>query len=126
MIGAYAEDVQAVKEMIAEDGETVSWTVQEKTPVDADKPWLGDDATPVTKNPAICFVPAGGGFYNFTQFMKGTEVPKGSQFGLMGAVDFEPKIGDVIERASGPVVVKTVDKVQPAEEVVLYILGLVG
>lgn len=103
-----------------------SWEKATATLIDSDQPWLGSTEVTVTHNPYICFVPATGSMYNLIRFLKGTETPNVTTFGLMAPQDFQPNVTDLVLRSGSPLKMAYLDTLQPNEQVVLHILGLVA
>lgn len=125
MKGAYDDEIATALELIAEAGQVCAWHKEgELTLTDPNRPWLGGTPSEVIHNPSIVFVPAtdGGSSFGLTKFKEG--VPNFTTFGLMGAVGFEPKPGERVMRGTMPLVIVDVDALQPAEDVVLYVLSI--
>jgi hypothetical protein len=124
----YSEDIAMALELIEEDGEQVVWQKVTTQLADPDQPWLGGgDSAPVNHTPFIVFVPAtdGASGFGISKFRQGEEQTAFSTFGLMGAQDFDPQTTDVVLRGGQPLVIKSIDTLKPAEQVVLYILSIV-
>lgn len=114
------------KRLIKKDGMQCVWTKEVLTPVDPEKPWLGDVPVPTDYTPDICFVPASGGLFDLIRFMNGTESPAVTTHGLMAPQDFEPVKTDLVTRSGEPLKIEYINTIKPNEQVVLHILGLVG
>lgn len=126
MAGVFDDEIAMALELIAENGQVCDWYKQSVELEDEDKPWLGGTNTPTKYTPSICFVPATSGDSGFgiTKFRKDTEVPEFTTYGLMGAVSFTPQVTDLVERNSQPLVIVSIDVLQPNEQIILYILGI--
>ncbi len=125
MNGVFDEEIALALELIAENGMVCQWHKEVVTLADPDQPWLGGASVPTVKTPSICFLPASdGGDFGAIQLRKGDDLPSFSTYGLMGAVDFEPLLGDKVMRGGEPLVIVAIDKLQPNEQVILYILSI--
>lgn len=112
--------------LIKRNGMQCTWRKEVLTPVDINKPWLGDTMVPTNYSPYICFVPASGGNYNLIRFLGGTESPMVTTYGLMAPQEFEPVKTDLVTRSGDPLKIEYINTLQPNEQVVLHILGLTG
>lgn len=112
--------------LIKRNGMVCDWTKEVLTPIDATKPWLGSTNVPTVYSPYICFVPATGSMYNLIRFLKGTETPNVTTFGLMAPQSFAPNVTDLVTRSGEPLKMAYLDTLQPNEQQVLHILGLTG
>lgn len=122
-MGVYDRQIANAKRQIAEKGQSVTWRVQSNgAPVDSSKPWKPSAGTPDDKTVKIVFLPLDLQTRKFLSYLKGTEVPTGSLGGLMGAVDFEPKLKDVVIRDGKELVIRNFDLIAPNGEPILYIL----
>jgi hypothetical protein len=129
MIGVFDEEIATALELIEENGQVCDWHKDTVTLTDPDRPWLGGDPVPDVRHPSICFVPATdtpSGF-GLTKFRRegADDAPSFSTFGLMGPVDFEPQVADKVIRGGTPLVIVAIDKLQPNEQVLLYVLSIV-
>jgi hypothetical protein len=101
-----------------------NWEKAASTLIDPDQPWLGSTEVVTVYNPYICFVPATGNMYNLIRFLKGTETPNVTTFGLMAPQAFAPNVTDLVMRSGEPLKMVYLDTLQPNEQQVLHILGL--
>jgi hypothetical protein len=127
-VGVFDDEIATALELIKENGQVCDWHKDGVVLVDPNRPWLGGNPIEDIRHPSICFVPAtdGASGFGMTKFRAGGEdVPSFSTFGLMGAVDFEPKLHDKVLRGGAPLVIVAIDELRPAEEVVLYVLSIV-
>lgn len=107
--------------LIHKNGEIVQWrTVVDGTPPDPAKPWNPAAPTPVDNNVAICFLPVDRLTMETFSFKKGTEVPKGALMGLMGQVNFEPNLKDVVLRGGETLRIANIDVLSPNGQKILY------
>lgn len=126
MEGAYADDIAAAREAIAEDGMECQWRKQVTTPVDPDRPWAGSTTVDVFHDVPICFVPANGNMFGMTRYRAAIEAGEFTTFGLMAPPEgWVPELPDMVRRSGQPLVLYSLDALRPAEDVVLYILGVV-
>lgn len=112
--------------LIKKNGMRCAWEKATQTLIDSSRPWLGSTEVTVTHNPYICFVPATGSMYNLIRFLKGTETPNVTTFGLMAPQSFAPTVTDLVTRSGEPLKMAYLDTLQPNEQQVLHILGLTG
>lgn len=112
--------------LIKRNGMQCAWTKESLTPIDTDRPWLGDTSVSTIHNPYICFVSVSGANYGLIKLLGGTESPEVKTWGLMGVQSFEPKITDLVTRSGQPLKMAFIDTLQPNEQIVLYTIGLVG
>lgn len=126
MMGAFDRQIQTALRLIEKNGEQCDWLTGKVVATDPAKPWLGGARSATVKHPYICFLPAtdGASGFGLSKFRAGTEVEAFSTFGLMGAQDFEPDITDIVTRDGKALVIKAIDAIKPAEQVVLYILSI--
>jgi hypothetical protein len=125
MLGAYDDDIAAAREAIAEDGMVCQWRKQVATPVDEAKPWAGSTTADVFHDAPIAFVPASGGMFGLTRHKAAIEAGDFTTYGLMAPPEgWVPELSDLVTRGGQPLVLVTMDTLRPAEDVVLYILGI--
>jgi hypothetical protein len=126
MQGAYDDDIAAAREAIAEDGMVCQWRKLVVTPIDADKPWAGSTSAEVVHDAPICFVPANGNMFGLTRYRAAIEAGEFTTFGLMAPPEgWVPELSDLVRRGGQPLVLHSIDALRPAEDVVLYVLGIV-
>jgi len=113
--------IATAQRLIAKNGEKVVWRViNDPTPTDPNKPWEPGAATPTNNDVTICFLPVDRQTQETFNFIKGTEVPKGSVMGLMGNVPFEPNLKDVVIRNGVEMRLAYIDVLSPNGQKVLY------
>lgn len=117
----FDRQIATAKRLIAKNGELVKWRViDDATPTDPNKPWEPGPATPDDKDVTICFLPVDRQTMETFNFIKGTEVPKGSVMGLMGQVNFEPNLKDVVIRDGKELRIASLDVLSPNGQKILY------
>lgn len=113
--------INTAQRLIAKNGEKVKWRViEDVTPTDPNKPWEPGPALPEDKDVTICFLPVDRQTQETFNFIKGTEVPKGSVMGLMGNVPFAPNLKDVVIRNGVELRLAYIDVLSPNGQKVLY------
>lgn len=110
--------IKTAQRLIAKNGEKVKWRViEDAPPTDPSKPWEPGTALQDDKDVTVCFLPVDQQTFNF---IKGTEVPKGSVMGLMGNVPFAPNLKDVVIRNGVELRLAYIDVLSPNGQKVLY------
>jgi hypothetical protein len=127
MSGVFDDEVATALELIAENGQVCQWHKDTTALADPQRPWLGGASVPDVKDVSICFVPAtdGASGFGMTKFRQREDVPAFGTYGLMGAVDFEPKVTDKVMRGGVPLVIVAIDELKPNEQTLLYVLSIV-
>lgn len=122
-MGVYDRQIENAKRQIKQKGQAVTWRIKSNgAPADPSKPWKPSAGTPEDKPVRIVFLPVGLQTRKFLRYFEGTEIPTGSLSGLMGAVDFEPAIKDVVIRDGKQLTIRNFDVIAPNGEPILYIL----
>lgn len=117
----FDRQIETAKRLIAKNGERVTWRIiDDAAPPDPTKPWEPGPAAPVDHDVAICFLPVDRKTQETFTFIKGTEVPKGSAMGLMGNVQFEPNLKDVVIRNGIELRLAYIDVLSPNGQKLLY------
>ncbi len=117
----FDRQIATAKRLIAKNGELAKWRViNDPAPTDPNKPWEPGAATPDDKDVTICFLPIDRQTMEAFNFIKGTEVPKGSVMGLMGQVNFEPNLKDVVIRDGKELRIASLDVLSPNGQKILY------
>jgi hypothetical protein len=124
-MGVYDRQIESAQRIILEKGEVCEWHVAATAVVaDAEEPWnqtVDDEADAVAHAPSIAFFPLSRQFSQLLRYLKGTEVVTGSLYGLMGAVDFTPKLTGIVERGDGTKLgITAIDPFSPNGEVIFY------
>lgn len=118
-----AEDIADIQEAIRDEGMPCQWQTVEETPIDPNKPWLGNELVPTLNPVDIAFVDVATAGALLTQWGKDTDVGSSSLFGLMPHVSFTPEIGQLVKRAGREdLTVKDVTAAEPAGVAVFYLL----
>lgn len=117
--------IATANRLISKYGQDVSWSKDELAPIDQTKPWLGNTNVPTLYVPRVCFVPASGNTFGMERYRAQIEAGEISLFGLMAPQDFEPELSDTVIRDGSPLIIKWIDTLKPADEVVIYVLGIV-
>lgn len=126
-MGEYDRAIATAQRLIAKKGMSVTWEQQTNgTPTDPGKPWRPSGAAPTEKTVNIVFLPYNRENQQFLSMLAGTEVPKGNEYGLMGAVDFEPNLKDTVVRGTQRLGIETIDRLAPNGQVVLYTIGFMS
>lgn len=114
--------VKTALRLIAKNGQLVKWRiVRDAAPVDSSKPWKPtNQLTPVEKDVSICFLTVDRQTYETLSYMAGGEVPMGAVMGLMGAVDFEPSLKDVVIRDGVELQLFNIQELNPNGQTILY------
>lgn len=117
----FDRQIKTALRLIAKNGQAVKWRViDDPTPTDPNKPWEPGPATPDDKDVTICFLPIDRQTMETFNFIKGTEVTKGSAMGLMGQVNFDPNIKDVVIRDGKELRIASLDVLSPNGQKILY------
>jgi len=120
-VTAYKRQLAAAKRLIAAKGAKVTWRQPPDQTADPDKPWNAVQGDPVDFGVSIVFLPDTR--KEFAALMKGTDVPEGAETGLMGAVEFEPQVGDMVIRNGSALRVVSLSPLQPDGVPLLYTIG---
>lgn len=117
----FAEEISDALEMIAEFGQAVTWKqIPDSMPVDATKPWIVPEPIPIERPVHIVFLPAKRVNQQLIRFLSGGDIQTGNEYGLMGAVDFEPDVKDVVLRGSQEYRIESISVLSPNGEIILY------
>lgn len=113
----YSEEIADAKELIAESGQEVIWR---KLPHSVgNQPWRLVSLAAIDYKVNIVFVNRKKENVELLR-SNGDGVQIGSSYGLMGAVDFEPNIKDVVIRDGKEYRITSIDIIQPSGEPILY------
>lgn len=126
-VARFDASIEMAHRLIKRNGMVCDWETVASTLIDATKPWLGSTEVVTVRKPYICFVPASGGNYNFIKALGGaTDNPMVTTYGLMAPQSFSPVKTNLVKRSGEPLKIEYINTLQPNEQVVLHILGLVG
>jgi hypothetical protein len=113
--------IQTALRLIKKNGQDVTWRqVSDGAPADPNKPWNPGTSVNTDRTVRICFLPVDRQTMETFNFVKGTDVPKGSVMGLMGNVPFDPNIKDVVLRNGEELRIASLDVLSPNGQKVLY------
>jgi hypothetical protein len=118
----YDRQIENAKRLIKAKGQLVIWS-QTNIAIGA-KPWLSSIPTSVNHNVSIVFLPQSRTMMEFFRYLKGTDIPIGSMIGLMGAVNFEPKLSDIIIRPNDELKIKSISPLAPNGDIIFYQLEI--
>ena len=121
-MGQFDRQVKTALKLIAKNGQAVKWRiVRDGAPVDSSQPWKPTQpATPVEHDVTICFLTVNKDTYETLSYMAGGEVPMGAVMGLMGAVNFEPSLKDVVIRDGKELRLFNLEELNPNGQTILY------
>ena len=115
----YDADIRSAKQMIAKYGQRVQW-MEKETTLNAAEPWKDAVVNFVQHPVSIAFFPPDTQTLRSLSHRAGTEIPKASVLGYMGAYGFEPKLGDEVSRGGIRLAVVYVDTVAPNGRSILH------
>lgn len=97
-MGQFDRQVALAQRLIQKFGVVVRWyQLGVPTIPDATKPWLKANAADTFNDVYVVFLDEGDAFL---RHMLGDDVPTGGLYGLMGSVNFTPKLTDYIKHES--------------------------
>ena len=125
----YTGSINRAIKSIAKKGAACTWRRVRK--VDGAEPWLEDDTVTPMYDEWPCQVvifPYNGSVKNMTFSQVDGDVTTFQSYGLMGqTTGFVPQLNDVLIRPDGQqLIVKGLDELKPATEVVLWTIGFVA
>jgi len=127
-MGVYDCQIAVAKRMIATKGAQVVWRRPQRA--EGGDAWNPQPAEPDDKTVSIAFFSPkdlGRGAGEFLAALAGTDVPTSSEVGLMaGGLDFEPSDADVIIRWDGEKGIKSIDRIAPNGQAILYFVSLIS
>ncbi len=123
----FDRQIATAQRLIKKNGQLVTWRpIENGDPANPDKPWRPSLKASKDNSVYICFLPiTREGAETFT-FLSGSLVPDGSICGLMGAVDFEPNLKDVVIRNGVEFRMETLDILAPNGQAILYTMRFKG
>jgi hypothetical protein len=127
-MGVYDSQVATAKRLIAAKGAECTWRrTTAAAGGDAWNPQPGADQEWTVKLAFFSPRDLGRGTSEFIAALAGSEVPTSSEIGLMaGGLEFEPSADDVIERWDGVKGIKSIDRLAPNGEAILYFVSLLS
>lgn len=115
----FDRQIQTALRLIAKNGQNVAWRIITDTS-NPSQPWNPGEPTTDDKPVKICFLPVDKQTYESIAFRAGTDIPKVSVLGYMGAVNFEPNLKDVVIRDGVELRIAYIDKLAPNGQNILY------
>jgi hypothetical protein len=106
--------------LIAKNGEHVTWRTIGEPIANVDEPWNPVPAVTEDHDATICFLTVDRIMMETLSFQLGSEIPKGLVFGLMGHVDFEPNLKDVVIRHGKEYRIFNMDILSPNSQIILH------
>lgn len=122
-MGRFDRQVATAQRLIKKNGQLVQWkAIRNGAPVDSSQPWkpTQSDDPPVTQGVYIAFFPIDKDTQRTYQALPGAEQPIKNEYGLMGAVDFEPNWKDVVIRNGVEYRIDKFDTLAPNGQNILY------
>ena len=117
----FSRQIATAKRLIQKNGQLVQWKQTVKA-VDDDKPWEQVETEPDLNDVYICFLSSTD---PWLRYIKGSDVPVGGIYGLMGQVDFDLSIADVVIRDGQELRIKEIDSFAPNGEIILNTIEFV-
>lgn len=123
-MGQFDRAIASARRLIAKYGEACVWR-KPADPDDAADAWRDvRDGDPTDVDVKIAWFPPGGQLA-FLAAMTDTEVPAGTELGLMAPGDFEPLASDVLLRTGGvEAEITKIDRLAPDGTPVLYTIWI--
>jgi hypothetical protein len=122
----FDRQIATAQRLIANNGQTVQWRQSAPT-VNAAAPWVPGDNTNTDTDVSICFVPVQSSVTRkFLAAISGTDITVGKLAGLMGNVEFEPSIKDVVIRDGVELAITSIDLLSPNGQKILYTIEFEG
>lgn len=120
-MGVYDRQIATARRLIASKGAECTYT-QTAVTMETATPWIVEDADPTEYSVRIVFLPVDREGYETLNTLKETDVSGGFSLAYMGAVEFDPKRTDLIERNGDGEKFRVVyvDKIAPNGETILY------
>lgn len=119
-MGRFDRQIATALKLIKKNGQTVTWRNIPPTTPDPVKPWLPVGGIPVDHSPLICFLPLDLQGKEFIASLGGTEAVTGTFYGLMGNVDFNPLVTDIVFRDGVALDIESIDLLSPNGQKILY------
>jgi len=117
----FDRQIKTAIKLILKNGVAAKWRIIDDPVTDEElTPWKPGAYTPEDKDVVICFLPVSTQAMQSFNFINGTDVPKGSTMGLMGNVDFEPNLKDVVIYDGKQLRIASIDLLSPNGQKILY------
>lgn len=120
-MGEYDRAIANVIRVLAKKGRACIWRIP--VAAEGNKSWRNGPAQEPIKHPVrILFLPSAKGM----EYLFQTEVPVGSEIGLMGAVPFVPALAHIVDRESDELKPSTINPLAPNGQIILYAMSFTG
>ena len=124
-MSVFGRQLDAARRMIDKYGQSVTFrTLTDGALPDPNAPWLPGAPVSVDNAVKIAFFPNNDANNEFLHYVQGTDVPAGTEVGYLAPSGFEPTLKDLVIRSGKTLAIKSVDRIAPNGEILLYILGL--
>ena len=120
-MGKFDRQIATAKRLIQKNGQLVQWKRTIKD-ISLTNPWEQVETEPVLNDVYICFLPSTD---PWIKYIKGTDVTADSLYGLMGQTSFGLSAADVVIRDAKELRIKTIDKLSPNGQNILYTIEFV-
>ena len=117
----FTRQITTAKRLIQKNGQLVQWKKTVKD-VSATNPWEQVETVSVSNDVYICFLSSTD---PWLRYIKGSDVPLGGIYGLMGQTSFSLSIGDVVIRDGKELRIKEIDSFAPNGEIILNTIEFV-
>lgn len=119
-MSVYAKQIAQALRMIKAKGQVVTWRRTNLTQSGL-QPWKSDAGANADNSVSILFLKPKGGLASLlVSLIKGSDVPRTSLRGLMGAVSFVPDMSDIVIRNGVTLTIKGFDAIAPNGETIMY------
>jgi hypothetical protein len=120
-MGEYDRQIKSALKLIAKKGQSVIWKeIRNGAPVDPAQPWKpSEQISPVEHAVKICFIPLTKEMRE-SIFYSVSEVPSGAVVGLMGSVNFEASLKDVVITDGKELRIENINILSPNGQVILH------
>lgn len=120
-MGEYDRAIASVLRSVAKKGRACTWVIP--VAAEGEKSWKSGPAQePINNAVRILFLPSAKGL----EYLFQTEVPVGSEIGLMGAVPFVPALSHIVDRVTDELKPSTINPLAPNGQVILYAMSFTG
>lgn len=118
----YDRQIATATRLVAKYGQSVVWRKVGILTPDPSQPWENTNGTTVDNSVKMVFLTKWRDEL-LLKYLKGTDIPTGANFGLMGVQSFVPAINDYVVRGSDNYIVKDIDIISPNGTPILYIVS---
>lgn len=116
----FDRQIEMALRLIKKNGEEIIWKSIVEPTVNPAEPWKPDSIDAIEYPATICFLTVDRVGMETLSFQYAKEVPKGLVFGLMGQVEFEPNLKDVVIRHGVEYRILNIDILSPNSQIILY------